>query len=337
MVELDGALGEGGGQILRTALALSMLRQTPLTIQNIRANRSKPGLRRQHLAAVHAAARLSGAFVRGAVEGSQELYFNPGPLQAGVWNLDIGSAGSTTLVLQTLLPAMLAAPGETVVEIVGGTHNPLAPPATFIERVFVPLLRQMGADIEVETLIPGFYPRGGGRLRAVVRPSTLRPLRLGRPYTRRLSATVLLVNLPTHIALRETEVLRAGLGAIPVSVEQPTPAVSVGNAVWVEIQGEDEQGTAIPELVCALGERGVPAEAVAGRAVEEVRSFLSQRVPVGEHLADQLLLPLALAGGGSYLTGPLSLHTLTNMEVIRRFTGQVFMISEQDGVMAVRL
>lgn len=162
MLTLDGARGEGGGQVLRTALALSIVTGTPLRIVRIRAGRERPGLMRQHLAAVRAAAAISRAEVEGAAEGSRELVFRPGPVVPGKYAFSVGTAGSATLVFQTVLPALLRASAPSHVTFEGGTHNPLAPPFEFVERAFAPLLRRMGAGLALKLKRPGFYPRGGG-------------------------------------------------------------------------------------------------------------------------------------------------------------------------------
>lgn len=176
LIELDGS--EGGGQILRSALSLSMTSGQPLRIRNIRGRRSRPGLLRQHLTAVRAAAEICAAEVEGAELGSRELAFRPGAIRAGDYAFAIGSAGSCSLVLQTLLPALLAANGESRVRISGGTHNPLAPPADFLRDSWLPLLQRMGAEVDLELLRHGFVPAGGGELLARVRPARWRPLQL---------------------------------------------------------------------------------------------------------------------------------------------------------------
>lgn len=175
-VEIDGQRGEGGGQILRTALALSLVTGRPVRFRNIRARRARPGLRPQHRTAVLAAARVGAARIEGNSVGSTELEFEPTMLSPGVHHFDIGTAGSTTLVLQTILPALLSADAPSSVRIVGGTHNPLAPCFDFLERAFVPLLRRMGADVSIRLERAGFVPAGGGSLVVEVRPTKLAPL-----------------------------------------------------------------------------------------------------------------------------------------------------------------
>jgi RNA 3'-terminal phosphate cyclase (ATP) len=320
MLTLDGSQGEGGGQILRTALALSMVTSTPFRIERIRARRERPGLRRQHLTAVGAAAEVCKAEVEGAVLGSGELTFRPGAVVPGSYAFAIGTAGSTTLVLETVLPALLTAPGPSRLTLEGGTHNPLAPPFDFLEKTFLPLCCRMGPRIEARLERPGFYPAGGGRFTVAVEPAPrLEPLSLvvrGPILSRRARAVV--ANLPLSIALRELKVLarRLSLERAEMAAEETRGSHGPGNFVTLELVS-----AAVTEVVTGFGERGVRAETVAERVVEEASEYLAAEVPVGRHLADQLLLPLALAGGGVFQTLSPTLHTLTNLEVIRRFLG----------------
>ena len=317
MLELDGSMGEGGGQILRSSLALSMVTGTPIRIRNIRARRPRPGLMRQHLTAVQAAARVSGAEVDGAEVGSREVAFAPGEVRPGEHRFDIGTAGSTTLILQTLLPALLRAPGPSVVVLEGGTHNPQAPPFDFLDRSFLPLVRRMGARIEAVLERPGFYPAGGGRMRVRIGPAgKLTGLELlERGEIRRRRATALLSALPRHIAERELRHVERETGWPPSSLEiREVDSPGPGNILLLELESE-----AVTEVFAGFGEKGVPAEAVADRALRELRRYLDAGVPVGEHLADQLLLPLALAGSGTFATLPLSLHATTQVDLIPRF------------------
>ncbi len=315
---IDGAMGEGGGQVLRSCLTLALCLGRPFRMVNIRAARSRPGLQRQHLAAVTAAAEVSGARVGGAELESRNLLFVPGAVQGGDYRFDIGTAGSTTLVLQTVLPALLRAEIRSDVIVVGGTHNPLAPPYEFLAQVFIPLLRRMGADVRITLQRRGFYPAGGGQIDARVTPvSELKPLHLpARGAIQELRAEAVVSRLPEHIARRELDMLRDKLAlddaALELRREQRAPGP--GNVVMVIIRSEH-----ITEVFTGFGERGLRAETVARRLVGQVQAYLDADVPVGRQLADQLLAPMALAGGGSFLTQTPSGHTTTNMEVIRRF------------------
>lgn len=318
MLTINGDAGEGGGQILRTSLTLALVTGQPFRIERIRAGRKRPGLLRQHLSAVHAAAELSDARTEGAELRSTMLVFEPRALRAGRLESSIGTAGSACLVLQTLLPAMLCAPGPTEVVIEGGTHNPLAPTCDFLERCFLPLLARMGAQVEIVLERPGFYPAGGGRMLArAKRNAGLVPFELlecGAPGER--CGRILLAHLPRTIAEREIAVVARKLGWKPdqFTIEERPDSTGPGNVVALDIVSEH-----VREVVTAFGELGVSAEAVAARAADEARAYLACGAPVGVHLADQLLVPLALAGGGAFRTQRLSPHTTTNVEVIQQF------------------
>lgn len=315
IIELDG--NEGGGQILRSALSLSMISARPFRIHTIRGQRSRPGLLRQHLTAVRAAAEVCGAQVEGAELGSGELSFRPGPIRAGHYAFAIGTAGSCSLVLQTLLPALLMAGGESQVRITGGTHNPLAPPADFLQNSWLPLLWRMGAEVELELLRHGFVPAGGGEILARVRPARWQPLHLERPGAiRQRRARALLAGLPMHIGERELERVRRRLGwsdgerQLVFLPQDQGP----GNVLLLEIDCEQ-----VRETFAAFGQPRVSAERVAGQAIAQAEAWLASHCAVGEHLADQLLLPMALAGAGSFTTLRLSDHLRSNWQVIERF------------------
>ena len=323
MLKLDGSQGEGGGQILRTALALSMCLGKAFHIYNIRATREKPGLQPQHLAAVKAAASIAHAEIKGAELGSQTLSFIPQTVEGGEYRFAIGTAGSTTLLFQTLLPALMRARHTSRVILEGGTHNPMAPPFEFLNHAFLPLINRMGPTVKARLIRPGYVPAGGGELDITIQPvNHLRPLHiLQRGKLMESRAEVLLSHLPAHIAQRELAVIAESL-RLPDSclhVHLDSMAIGPGNCVSVIITAE-----AITEVFTALGKRGLPAEQVAALVVQEVRDYLASEVPVGRYLADQLLLPLALAGSGAFVTGPPSLHTTTNMAVIAQFTQEPF-------------
>jgi RNA 3'-terminal phosphate cyclase (ATP) len=329
MVTIDGAHGEGGGQIVRSALALSLVTGTAFRIERVRAGRDKPGLRRQHLAAVHAAAAIGDAVVDGVYLGSGRLEFHPRRVQPGAWTFAVGTAGSATLVLQTVLPAVLRAAAPSVLTVHGGTHNRGAPPFDFLARTFLPLLARLGPTLRAELGRYGFYPAGGGRITVTVEPSrVLAPLALLQrgPILRRRGRAVV-SDLPVTIAERELAVVCASLGwnedeGEVVSLRSPEQSGGPGNAVMLEIDSG-----AVCEVATGFGARGVRAETVASTAVAEATAYLASGVPVGEHLADQLLLPLALAGGGAFRTMPLTRHSTTNMHVIRHFLDVRFAVT----------
>jgi RNA 3'-terminal phosphate cyclase (ATP) len=335
MLTIDGSQGEGGGQILRTSLALSLVSGTPFRLHHIRAGRTKPGLMRQHLTSVQAAARVGGAEVDGAAIGSRELVFKPkgarsgdGLLRpaecesravAGEYRISIGTAGSTTLVFQTILPPLLLADGPSTLILEGGTHNIHAPPFDFLAKAFLPLVERLGGRVEAQLERPGFYPAGGGRCVFTIEPMANRAGRLElleRGEIRRRTARALVSKLPGHIAERELRVVQRdlGWGDECMDVETVLDSPGPGNALMLEIESEH-----VTEVFTGFGSIGVPAEKVAEVAVEEAKRYLAGGVPVGEHLADQLLLPMALAGGGAFRTLPLSRHSVTNIDVIRMF------------------
>lgn len=318
MLAIDGSHGEGGGQIIRTSVALSLVTGKPFHVERARANRAKPGLRQQHLTAVRAAASIGNAEVEGAAVGATEFTFHPGVVTPGDYTFNVGTAGSTTLVLQTVLPPLMIASAPSVLRFEGGTHNVHAPPYDFLERTFLPLVSRIGPQILIELGRYGFYPPGGGRFDVFIEPVVQhRPLELlkrGRILAQR--ARALVVNLPASMAERELKVIKEkmGLSDEQLQTEISDNAISRGTAVMIEIQSEH-----LTEVFTRIGERGVRAEVIAAQAADEALDYLKTDAPVGEHLADQLLIPLALTGGGSFATGPLSLHTTTNIEIIKKF------------------
>lgn len=331
-VVLDGAQGEGGGQILRTGLALALLTGRPLAITRIRAGREKPGLRPQHLACVRAAMRVSGGAATGDRVGSAELRFHPGPLRPGAYCFDIGTAGAATLLVQTLAyPLAVAAAGGAAaaaapwdIEVVGGTHVPGAPAYHWLERQWLPWMRRLGFDLDLRLECAGFYPRGGGRLGLVVRPS--RPaagLVLGpRGPLRAVTGVSALSQLPLEIAERQRDQAVRGLRALPARPETAPridllPMAGAGPGTLLLVSAEHEAGSG---CCAALGARGKRAERVADEAVAALVRYEERGANFDAHLADQLLLPLALAPGPSHFTtDEVTGHLLTQADVVRRF------------------
>jgi len=316
-ITIDGSTGEGGGQILRTSVALSLVTGRPFRIENIRAGRKKPGLLRQHLTAVQAAAAVSQGRVSGAELGSRSLSFEPSEVRGGDYRLAVGTAGSATLVFQTVLPALLFAKDRSRLTLEGGTHNPKAPPFDFLARTFIPVLRTMGAAVSVTLETHGFYPAGGGRFTAEVEPCEgLGGIVLMDRDTPRIHARALVASLPESIGKRELSVVRERLqlDRAMARVQQIDSSVGPGNIVMIDIESES-----VTEVISGFGIKGVSAEKVASDACDEAARYLAVNVPVGTHLADQLLIPMALGGGGSFRTVEPTPHTVTNAEVIRRF------------------
>ncbi|UCH40761.1 MAG: RNA 3'-terminal phosphate cyclase [Gammaproteobacteria bacterium] len=323
MLTIDGETGEGGGQVLRTSLALSMCLGRPIEIRNIRVKRKKPGLRPQHLAAVQAATTISKARVEGAEIGSRQLRFRPQGVFPGKYDFDIGTAGSTTLVAQTVLPALMLATAPSRLTIHGGTHNPLAPTFDFFDQAFCTQLNRLGPRIRATLERPGFFPKGGGIMHLDIQPADrLRPLGLmARGDVQLQWAEILLAHLPKHIAQRERDTISGGLALTDdqVNVRLADTSSGPGNVVTVFIESEH-----VTEVFSCCGQRGMPAEKVAATVVGDTLSYLRAEVPVGFYLADQLLLPLALARRGEFVTRRPSSHTTTNMTIINLFTGIEF-------------
>ena len=326
MIRIDGSAGEGGGQILRTALSLSLATGIPFQNENIRAGRKNSGLQRQHLTAVRAAAEIGSANVEGAALGGSALTFTPGVVRAGEYRFAVGTAGSGTLVFQTILPALLRADAPTRVVIEGGTHNPAAPPFDFLDRAFLPLIRRMGANVSLKLERYGFYPAGGGRFIAEIEPCrNLQPLQLGeRGEIRAKRVTAIVANLPGRIAVREIEKVARMMslsaeGTIVSTQESPGP----GNIVLIEIESDE-----VTEVFSGFGRLGVFAESIAEEVVRDAREYLVSRAMAGEYLTDQLMLPLALAGSGSFTATKLSRHATTNRDVISMFLPVRFQVDE---------
>jgi len=326
---IDGSLGEGGGQILRTSLALAAVTRQPFRVERIRAGRKKPGLLRQHLACVEAMAAVSGGGVTGAELGSATLEFHPGVVKPGRYAFSIGTAGSASLVLQTVLPPLLQAGGPSEISVEGGTHNSMAPTTDFLSACFLPLVNRLGPRVTLTLERHGFYPAGGGRATLAVEPSALTPFDLlNRGPIRRTRAVAIVSNLSAAIAHRELRTVQTALGlgrddSEVRDVKSPGP----GNVVWVECQTDE-----ITEMFTSFGEKMVRAEEIATRAITSAKEWLDLEVPVGPHLADQWALMLALAGGGSFRTGPPSEHLRTNLAVIREFlTVSIGLAQETDG------
>lgn len=327
MLELDG--GQGGGQLLRSALSLSLCTGIGFTLQDIRAKRSKPGLMRQHLTAVNAAAQVGGARVHGAELGATSLRFEPGAIRAGDYSFATGSAGSCTLVLQTVLPALWSADAASRVRLEGGTHNPLAPSADFLADSFVPRLRDFGIEVDFSLESPGFYPAGGGVLNAIVQPAgELRVCAFeDRGELERIEGTALVSGIASDIGLRELAVLQArfDLDDDARHLRQVRPPRGPGNALMLRVQHAAHTTT-----FTGFGERGTSAEAVASRVANEAKAYLDSAACIDEHLGDQLLLPMALAGKGSFTTTAPSDHLRSNAALIEKFLPVEIAWQQQD-------
>ncbi len=332
MIEIDGSYGEAGGQILRTALALSCLFEKPFRIFNIRKGRSKQGLMPQHLACVRALALISGASVRGDAVASTEFIFVPGKTRPGTYEFDIGTAGSTSLLLQAVLPALIFARRKSSITLKGGTHVPFSPPFHFISQVFIPTLRGLGINLEVSAESFGFYPKGGGRIRVEVFPSgPVRPLNLSlRGDIKKIDGISGVVNLPLSIAERQRSAVLEALSLQRIHAEITLlSGESFGQGTFVFLRTEAADCMA---GFSALGERGKRAEAVGKEAAEQLINYYYSGACLDHHLADQIVLYLALAGAPSSFTAScITDHIITNLWAIEKFTGLKHRVEGEKG------
>lgn len=321
MITIDGSEGEGGGQMVRNSCALSLVTGEPFRISAIRAKRSKPGLMRQHVTAVEAACVISGAECQGLAVGSAELEFRPGRVVNGEYHFAVGTAGSTSLVLQTvLMPLILAdAPSRLVLE--GGTHNMLAPPFDFLERSFLPIVNRMGPKVSARIVRHGFYPRGGGRIEVEIEPAPLRPIEcIERGELQGVAGSVVFAGLPFAIAERMLDRAKRDLSGWPedaFSVRQLPADEGPGIILLLERSHAN-----VTEVVSGFGQLGVPAERLAKVSAGRMNGYVASSAFAGPYLADQLILPFVLARSGSFSTVKPSQHTLTAIDIAHRFTGQ---------------
>ena len=336
-VVIDGSFGEGGGQILRTALALAAIIQRPVEIRNIRAGRKKPGLRPQHLMGVKALATVTSAHVEGAELGSVRLYFEPRKLKGGTYALDIGTAGSTGLLLQAMMPGLFLAHGPSKLTITGGTHVPWSPCFHYLNEVFVPALKEMGCFVSLELVRWGWYPKGGGRVLASISPvAKLGAIeRTKRGQLNDICVLSAVSNLPRSIGERQRDQVLKRLeteGYNPSRVEfADAPSPGTGTVVFMRV--EFENGVA---GFTSLGKRGKPAEKVADEACSDFFEFMASGAPVDHHLADQLVLYMALAKGrSSLIAGRITKHLVTNIWVIEQFLPVRFEVDEETGRVSV--
>jgi RNA 3'-phosphate cyclase len=324
MIEIDGSMLEGGGSIVRISVGLAALVGKPVRVYNIRAKRENPGLREQHLEGIRAVAKLCGGRLEGDEIGSREIRFWPGEVKAGRLRVNIRTAGNITLVLQPLMLASLRADGPVEVEFEGGaTDAPLAPPIDYLKNVTFPILARMGYRCEIECFRRGHYPKGGARAKAILNPSRLEPLRaVERGKVLKICGVSHCVRLPRSIAERQANaakkvLLKEGYDAdIEIEAYEPgkDPHVAPGTGIvlWAECEGGILGAS-------ALGERGKPAEKVGEEAAQELITELRTGAAVDKHLTDQLVPYLALARNSEIFCSEITLHTLTNVELVKKF------------------
>lgn len=317
MIVIDGSQGEGGGQILRNALALSLITGQPFRIHAIRAGREKPGLMRQHLTAIEAAIAIGNAQCDGTRIGASEIVFRPGAVKSGDYHFAIGTAGSAGLVLQTILPPLMLADAPSKIVLEGGTHNLQAPPFEFLAHCFLPLINRMGPTVTARLVRHGFYPSGGGRMEIEIVPAPLRRLEcIERGSLRTHRAVALIAGLPGDIARREIETARKHLDwpedtfGIETLAEDRGP----GNVLLLEAMFDH-----VTEIVAGFGQLGTSAESLAKRAAARMSGYVASGAFAGPYLADQLIMPFAIAGGGAFTTVKPSSHTRTAADVVTMF------------------
>lgn len=330
-MEIDGSHGEGGGQILRTALALSMVKGRDIEVRNIRANRSNPGLSHQHLKAIEAASEISDAKVEGLEKGSKKITFEPREIEGGVYNFDIGTAGSLTLLLQALIPPALKAKEEVTLKVRGGTDVKWSPPYDYFENVFLELLRHMNADIESELIKRGHYPKGGGKVKVTIKTSEMEDITISEGIER-IEGRAFVSELPEHIAKRmKKQVLKEFIELdTSISVESYGSA-SPGTGIVIWTRGGKLLGKGV------LGEKGVPAEKVSQEAVKGLKKDIESNVDLDPHAADQLIPFLALTDeDGVLTTRKMTGHLETNVWLVNRFFDDQIELLENEHRVEIR-
>ena len=345
---IDGSMGEGGGQILRTSLALSCITGRHLHIDNIRAARRKPGLARQHLSCVQAACEISRGRSEGAALGSQVLDFKPRCIRSGDFSFRIGSAGSASLVIQTVLPALFGADKPSTVTVTGGTHNPWAPPFDFLSETFLPAIATAGFGAKSRLVKHGFFPAGGGQITFAVQPCRQDPNQTidlcEPPEVPEVQVRIYTAKLPTHIAHRQEKLLcQSGLRIRNFEHIDVTDSDGPGNCIMLRLC--DSRRTTV---FTAFGAKGKSSEKVVDEVARLASSFISSGAAVDRFLADQLLIYMAVSNsrlggekpaparaGGTYTTNDLSTHLTTNIETIKKFLPVNFETEHQDRIYRV--
>ncbi len=337
MIKIDGSEGEGGGQVLRNACALSLLTGEPFTIEKIRGGRERPGLMRQHLTSIAAACEIGGANCDGLKMGSTQITFRPGTIKAGNYHFAVGTAGSTGLVLQTVLIPLIHADGPSRVTIEGGTHAASAPPFDFLEKSFLPILNRMGPEVSAQIVRHGFYPRGGGKVVVDINPAPLKPMDcLDRGSLISRSGLLKFAGIPRGIAERLLGAARKTLSdwsADDFILRELPEDHGPGMALLIEAKYEG-----VTEVVSGFGKLGLKAERIGKSTASRIAGYKKSTAFAGPYLQDQLLLPFAVAGGGSFTTVKISQHTRTAADIIGRFTGRsISFENSTDGTHLIRI
>lgn len=337
MIKINGSYGEGGGSLLRVSTALSSLSGKAFTIHNIRSNRPKPGLMPQHLKAAITLGKISNARIEGLELGSTKLKFHPGQLNGGKLVVDVKTAGSITLILQAItIPSIFTAQGVEI-EIKGGTHVRWAPTVEYMEKVTLPLLKAMGIHMDLELIRRGYYPRGGGVLKARIKPvKKLKPLKLHELKVDVIRGISYSSKLPRHVASRQAQAAEetihdAGYEVqMEIVTDDNTLSPGSGLVLWSEVKGSEFSGLG----ASSLGEPGKRAEIVGREAAHKILSFISRGAALDQYMGDQIIPYLALAGSSSVQTSHLTQHTLTNIYATEKFTGKKFQVDGNLGEVA---
>lgn len=331
MIEVDGSFGEGGGQVLRSAISLSAILGKSVRITGIRKNRPRPGLSPQSLNSIKLVQEMTGAKAEGLVPGSSELTFIPGTIKGGNYSLNVGTAGSITIILQCVLPVACFAPGPVSLNITGGTDVKWAPPFDYFKNVTLKALGEFGVNADVSLVRRGFFPRGGGSVVLNVMPSTIRKASILQPEGTEVTGVSSSSRLPPHVVERQADSARKYLGS---------RGIRLGD-IRLDIREDDSTGSCITLFKgflgsSSLGERGVSAEKVGMQAAERIYNEITSGAAVDSHLADQLIPYMALAEGSSIInSGPITSHTRTNMHVVELMTGRKF-DTENNGRISIR-
>jgi RNA 3'-terminal phosphate cyclase (ATP) len=365
-VFIDGSMGEGGGQILRTSLALACITGKNLHIENIRAARRNPGLAKQHLSCVRAAQEICGGQCTGAAIGSQVLDFQPGPIRGGNFSFDIGSAGSATLVIQTILPALFLADKPSTVAVTGGTHNPWAPPFDFLAETFLPAIKTAGFDADCKLEKHGFFPAGGGKITLNVRPRQEKPIQpidfCQSPENIQIHARIYTAKLPAQIAQHQKKLLlQSKLKFRGIEHIEVTDSDGPGNCVMIRLVASSSEAWGWfgrTTVFTAFGQKGKPSEKVVDEVVSLAEDFLPHSTSlragvaaIDKFLADQLLIYMAInshftkesetvthaqlvpaKAGDCYTTNDLTTHLTTNIETIKKFLPVDFKTEHEDRI-----
>jgi RNA 3'-terminal phosphate cyclase (ATP) len=342
-VFVDGSMGEGGGQILRTSLALACITGRNLHIENIRAARRKPGLAKQHLICVRAACEICGGECKGAAIGSQVLDFQPAPIRSGDFSFDIGSAGSTSLVIQTILPALFLADKPSTITVTGGTHNPWAPPYDFLAETFLPAIGTAGFDADCKLEKYGFFPAGGGKITLNVKPrqeNLNRAINLCEPAEQiQIHARIYTAKLPAHIAQRQKKLLlQTKLKFRNIEHIEVTDSDGPGNCIMIRLVASSSEACGWFDrtiVFTAFGQKGKPSEKVVSEVVSLAEDFLPSGAAVDRFSADQLLIYMATSKSGCYTTNELSTHLTTNIETIKKFLSVDFKTEREDRIFKI--